>query len=121
MKVVWGYWTPDSVWSGVTYPGGWSIGHCPNYYCKFIEDAGAVMLKANNSAKLNDAQFIQLAKEADYFFYSADNWENGQVSLGRERGENRTSILVAQRGAGEARGAKLWSGLVSSDLVCTHL
>jgi ABC-type Fe3+-hydroxamate transport system substrate-binding protein len=74
-KVLWGYYS--------YYCNGWTVATCPNYYCEYANACSANLttvtpdfgsISACGSKFLTTAEFVQVGKDADYWFYVAPDW-----------------------------------------------
>jgi hypothetical protein len=76
VKVLWAYWID---YYGTT---GWSLGHCPNYYCEYAEDCRAEFMEPEvpgsidcwGNACMTDEEFNAFAKDADVWIYPSENF-----------------------------------------------
>ena len=89
---------PVVLWGSYSsYCGGWNYAKCPNFYCEianacsveFLSDApeaGSLELCGGYIFKTTE-EFIEFGKDADFFFYDNDNWNETFAQFGEELGQ----------------------------------
>ena len=69
------------------YCGGWKVAECPNYYCEYAKACSTDLMTSsegsNEEAKqkcgatyMTDDEFFSFAKEADFWFFPAPNFDS---------------------------------------------
>jgi Hint module len=75
-KLLWAYYT------NYNNVDGWDVAQCPNYYCEYANLCSASLINSRagtidyfGTKLFTTKDFIELAKDADYWIYSGNNWE----------------------------------------------
>lgn len=86
---------PLVLWGSYSsYCGGWNYATCPNFYCEIANACSVDILSDEpeaGSLELCDGyifktleEFIEFGKDADYWFYDNNNWNETAVEFGEE-------------------------------------
>jgi iron complex transport system substrate-binding protein len=75
-KLLWAYYT------NYNNVDGWDVAQCPNYYCEYANLCSANLISSRagtidyfGTMIFTTDDFVKLAKNADYWIYSGNNWE----------------------------------------------
>ena len=111
---------PNILWmtyDGV-YCGGWQIGSCPNYYCEFIDQCSATIIKTDlpgntstlcgpNTPVYTTEELVEIGKDADFWFYLSPDW-NETYNLFKTELDNMTVVQNKKVYDFQGSGPKAW-------------
>jgi hypothetical protein len=106
--VLWAYYSD--------YCQGWDIAQCPNYYCEFASSCSVEILNSTKGSIeacggftfMTTEEVIELGKDADYFFYNADNWNATYGLFGEQLKKGLKSVQNNQVYDYLGAGANAW-------------